>query len=521
MGWRGEAMKFFDVGPEPIQVTGYFGKERRRPASPGGVQEVSTVEEFYKETRARACRWVYSVSCVAAPGAVLGLALLFIHHDFPKLLTLGPPLTASVERFCDLPFSGRPLANVVTASALHFAVTHIVLLTACLLAFAFAAWAIRNVLAIHVLSPKLPKLSRGAANIISFGMLPAVGGMLFAIGVAVFFAAEACFGKDVRTLFGSGAAFDQWIPDTRMPCLGDVLGAAGTLDAQAHWGVLAVTLSGVALALAAGTIAFRFERGDIDGYWADSYVLRHKLKALLTLFLFASVVLVVTNIALSSYTDFAANVFGEIQASGVACFPTAIANAQPELVTPHCRKSEAAAQTTNAGADEAKKSGPAQSAREPPKPPDAITELFAQANSLRKTLLNLAGGLASLTLVAMFLPAFAGLTSDIEIAGKTHAEAGAQPADVPAKKQGPELDGTPKVKPDAPDGIKFVVAIGEAALPVPPKFKVAGWKAVNAWKDAHGLSLEFSDVATTLAAAAAPLLSNGVFDLSKSLLGVS
>jgi hypothetical protein len=125
----------------------------------------------------------------------------------------------------------------------------------------------------------------------------------------------------------------------------------------------------------------------------------------------------------------------------------------------------------------------------------------------------------------MFLPAFAGLTSDIEMAGKTHAAAAAQPAAAPAKKQEPELVLTAEVERDMPDVIRFVVATVGPTLADettdPPKFKVAGWKEVNAWKDAHGLSLEFSDVATTLAAAAAPLLSNGVVDLSKSLLRLS
>jgi hypothetical protein len=509
-------MKFFDVGPEPIQVTGYFGDRdnRKPPSSPGGVREISKVGDFYNLTRGQATPWAYSFFCVAAPGVLLASALLFIACNFPKLLTLGSPVV-SIERFCTSPFSGRPLTNVVTASALHFTVTHVVLLTACVLAFAFAAGAIRNVLAIHcqkVLSP-------WTAGVVAVVAPLVVGGI-------VFFATERYFGEAVRALFGSGAAFAQWNADvTKMPCLGDALGVAGTLDAHAHCGAFAVALSGVALALAAATIAFRFEKANIDGYWADSYVLRHKLKALLTLFLLASVVLVATNIALSSYTDFAANVFGEIEASGIACFPPATTGAQTERVRPYCSKDEAAVPATgNGGANDEKKPESAQNAGGPPKPPDAVAELFAQAKSLRKTLLNLAGGLASLTLVAMFLPAFAGLTSDIEIAGKTHAVAAARPAAAPTKKQQPEFEVTvtAEVEPDVPDVIRFVIATVEPTLadekPDPPEFDVAGWKDVNAWKDAHGLSLEFSDIATTLAAAAAPLLSNGVFDLSKSLL---
>jgi hypothetical protein len=500
-------MKFFDVGPEPIQVNSYSGQ---RPRSPGGVREVTKVGDFYEATRQRAKPWMYSVFCVAAPGVLLASVLLFIAYAFPKLPTLSSQVV-SIERFCTSPFSGRPLANVVTGSALHFAVTHVVLLAACVLAFAFAAWTIRNVLAIHC------NLSTGPLGVV------AVVTPLIIIGGAVFFVMEICFGETVRALFGNGAAFAPWNADvTKMPCLGDALSVAATLDAHAHCGALFVALSGVALAFAAATIALRFETADIDGRWADSYVLRHKLKALLTLFLFASVVLVVTNIALSSYTDFAANVFGEIESSGIACFP-ATADAQTDLVRPLCSKGEAA--TRNGGANEEKKSEPAQNAGGPPKPPDAVAELFAQAKSLRKILLNMTGALASLTLVAMFLPAFAGLTSDIEMAGKTHAAAAAQPAAAPAKKQEPELVLTAEVERDMPDVIRFVVATVGPTLADettdPPKFNVAGWKEVNAWKDVHGLSLEFSDVATTLAAAAAPLLSNGVVDLSKSLLRLS
>src|SRR5271165_5560686 len=119
-------MKFFDVGPEPIQVTGYGNK---RPPSPGGVREISKAVDFYNATRKTAKPWAYSVFCVAAPGALLASALLFIACNFPKSLTLGAP-AVSIERFCTSPFSWRPLANVVTASALHFTVTHVVLLTA-------------------------------------------------------------------------------------------------------------------------------------------------------------------------------------------------------------------------------------------------------------------------------------------------------------------------------------------------------------------------------------------------------
>jgi len=500
-------MKFFDVGPEPIQVTGYFGKGKRQPPpSPGGVREVSTVKDFYDETRMRARPWASSIFCVAAPGAVLACALVTIQDDLPRFETLKSK--ASMERFCASPDFWQPLADAVTSSVLHFTVTHVVLLTACLLAFAFAAWTIRNVLAIHCQNV----LSLEAARSIAVVTPLVIGGSLFV-------ATTIWFGAIVRDQFGNGAALEQWNAGAaRMPCLGDVLRAAETLDAQAYWGALAVTLSGVALALAAATIAFRFETDDIDGYWADSYVLRHKLKALLSLFLLASVVLVVTNIALSAYTDFAANVLGQIEASGTACFRVEATRASLDQVKHSCSKAEAGAAVMRRDrATERRGAKAAPSADASPKPHDAVDELFAQVKSLRKTLLNLAGGLASLTLVAMFLPAFAGLTSDIEIAGKTHADAAAR-----AKTQGPKQEETGGLVRNVLHAIGFV-ATAESPPPdaaaATTAFKVAGWKDVKTWKEDHGLSLEFSDLATTLAAAAAPLLSNGVVDLSKSLFG--
>jgi len=117
-GRAGGGMKLADFGPEPIQVTGYFAG--KPPSSPGGIRGVTKAEDFYNATRRQAKPWAYSVFCVAAPAAVLASALLFIANAFSKLLTLGSPVV-SIERFCVSPFFGRPLANVVTASALHFA----------------------------------------------------------------------------------------------------------------------------------------------------------------------------------------------------------------------------------------------------------------------------------------------------------------------------------------------------------------------------------------------------------------
>jgi hypothetical protein len=135
---------------------------------------------------------------------------------------------------------------------------------------------------------------------------------------------------------------------------------------------------------------------------------------------------------------------------------------------------------------------------------------FAKAVTLRKAVLNVAGALSSLVLVAMFLPAFAGLTGEIEMAGKTHAD-----ADMRADPEPSPREITLAVGP-----FRWPAKAVDKPSPDPPKNFVAGYKTVTDWKTNHGLALEFSDVATAMAAAAAPLLSNGVFDVAKSIFGV-
>ena len=62
-----------------------------------------------------------------------------------------------------------------------------------------------------------------------------------------------------------------------------------------------------------------------------------------------------------------------------------------------------------------------------------------------------------------------------------------------------------------------------APPPAPPAempYKVASFKAVMEWKARHGLNLSTGDLATSLIAVAAPILSANAIDLSKSMLGV-
>lgn len=460
-------MRFLDVGPEPIQVTGYRGDDdSRRPDSPGGTAPVRSVSDFYAVTRYRCWPFAYSVVCLGAPLVILAAALRVAASVIGPDPAADAPEAGSFAGFCDTPAARAPLQNALTAAALHFTISHLVLTLACAFALGFALWSIRNVVAIH----------RGP-------VAEALGlaGTL-ALGWAVYVFAVPLFRPQAEHVFATLWNFALLSrPDPGFACLDAARRLAASFDAEAGWGVLFVAFASVALAAAAATLAYRFERRDIDGRWADTYVLRHKLKALMTLFVLGSLVLVASNIGLSAYADLSARVHNELLASKGG-------DAAP------------AAKTTDAA-------GKAAVADE--SAPEADGGEYA---TLRKTALNVIGALASLTLIGMFLPAFAGLSADIEMAGKTHADADARRA--------PET-------PPPPEEIVVVVdrraGVGAAArlAPAPPPNVVAGYKTIAEWKATHGLALDFADVATAMAAAAAPLLSNGVFDVAKSILGVS
>jgi hypothetical protein len=464
-------MRFLDVGPEPIQVAGYRGEgEGRRPPVPGGAPPESTVSAFYDATRGRCFPAAYSVFALGAPIAVLlgafGAAYWVLG---PAAKPFGPNAPAYAW-FCASDAAKDRLRTALAGAELHFALSHLALAIACALAYGFAVWAIGRVLSIH-----LDRVAEAA------GWLGAAALGTFALGWAAYVSLAPPFGPYARYFFGSLKNFAHiGRPEAALPCLADAADAAARFDAQLGWGVLMVAVASAALAAAAAILAFRFEREDIDGRWADTYVLRHKLKALMTLFVFGSLVLVASNIGLSAYADLATGVASELAA------------AKADAKAPDAASPDAANPDANAA-------GRAASPIEP----------------LRKTALNAIGALASLTLVGMFLPAFAGLSYDIELAGKTHAYAAPRP---------------PAANPaDAPPASEPIVAVlyeatGVAAViaPEPPSPNlVAGHQAIEEWKRAHGLALEFSDVAMAMAAAVAPLLSNGVFDVAKSLFGPS
>ncbi len=464
-------MKFLDVGPEPIQLKGYYSSDaNRRP--PGSLAPLDDVTVFYNETRKICWPYAYSVIGLLAPVATLGVTFLVARALFGPASQAALPWPDALTAHCllvpanyslraDIPAA---LRAPLEAAKMHLAISHTVLLMACAVAFLFSVQSSSNVLMIHAAS-KRPWLDSRWTSV------PLVVLVILALGCVARWGAGAAFAPYVQRFFGAlDVLAHQKCEDAALSYLAVAKTTADAFDALAKCGVDCVALAAVALALAAALLCFRFESHEVNGRWADTYVLRHKLKGLMTLFLFGSIVLVASNIALAGYADLDA-----VVKDGVAA-----AEAPAAALT-----TETAAAETPAG-------------KTPVDP----------AETLRKTLLNVVGALASGILVAMFLPAFAGLTADIDMAGKTHAW-GETHADDPA-----------------PPPRKVVVVEGDVAIAAtiaaePKPNKVAGYEMIGDWKTKHGLALEFPDVATAFAAAAAPLLSNGVFDAMKSIFGVS
>jgi hypothetical protein len=132
-------------------------------------------------------------------------------------------------------------------------------------------------------------------------------------------------------------------------------------------------------------------------------------------------------------------------------------------------------------------------------------------NPLRATTLALSyfsGAFSSAVLLATSIPAFASLLLDIDLAGRLHGA--------------PVAEAEPHEVPVSPPGTKWSnrAARAEAEpapiLPSRPS-RLATYKEVQAWKADHGLSFSAGGVSTALIAAAAPLLTSPVIDLTKAL----
>ncbi|MGO9744173.1 MAG: hypothetical protein ACLPN5_22140 [Roseiarcus sp.] len=452
-------MKFLDIGPEPIQLASYRRGDSGDIPKPGESWPPTTVQDFYGDTRSKCWPFYYSLFSVATPLAALSLAASTAAEIF------GAPAGDAKPQFadaCAVSAHAQALRTALDGAALHFAISHYGLVIAAVLAFWFAARAATNVLMIHLRAPGWQWMIWLA--LVSYLMaLVGIGAYVCGRGVLAPFATP--FFRGLETLSGLSGDY------AGANCLDAARAFADRFDAAADVGVFGVALAAVALGLAAATLAWRFERKELSGRWADTYVLRHKLKALMTLFVFASVLLIASNIALSAYVDLGAVTLAEVRGATKAPDP-------------------AAGATENA----ADKSAAADPAAE-----------------YRKALLRVVGALSSATIVAMFLPAFIGLTSDIELAGKCYAAAEAPARDPPRYEF---------VAVEAKLALGAVVSGGLAAKRAGAANFVAGYEQVEAWKKRHGLALEFSDAATAVAAVAAPLLTSEVFSGLRSALGM-
>jgi hypothetical protein len=175
------------------------------------------------------------------------------------------------------------------------------------------------------------------------------------------------------------------------------------------WGAAAVSIAVTSLMLAAALLGWRFEKTEPNEAWSDTYVLRHKINTVLTLFFIGSALLVVTTVALSSGANWAGGVLDTI--------------------------ATATASDAKAGAADADQSGTAATPSQPQPPTsppatekktpskfDPIATEFDSLKTLRSSISAFAG---SLLLILIFVPALYCLTGEIEMAGKCHASADA------------------------------------------------------------------------------------------------
>jgi hypothetical protein len=476
--WHEVFVILVSFGPRADQYRAYVGDRtgRRPPGTNGPVIDVKT---FYARTRDRYCPATYSLFSLLGPLAALALAVGLIDW----LLSLRPGnllLTATpvppkestpplpFVAFCGMEQQHDPLLNGAFASTFHFAVTHVAQILICALALVGAAASIRNVLETHKVLPSYRGLLRFAAAYVA----PVAAG-----GIA-FWLASAAVGDRIQGLFERLFPISEASLKAIQKC--DELLALHSLQEQLYlqmrWGALGVSIGVVSLILAAALLAWRFETNNINGAWSDSYVLRHKLNSLLTLFFIGSVLLVVTNIALASAMDWTSGVLDLVHA-------TTVQDGEPK----------------------------------------GIAAEFASLKALKTSISSFAGGLGSLILILVFTPALYGVSSEIEIAGKVHASydmAGVSPAPPPpAASTTPIIVLVTKSLADGGRSYKLEIVADPGAAKAAPEADVAGWKTVQDWKEKHGLKLSFSDFTGGFIAALAPLLSGSVIDLTKMTVG--
>jgi hypothetical protein len=476
---------FLSFGPQPRQYSAYAeakpapGTTGPKPA-PGTTGPTTDVITFYNENRGRSCRATYTLlSSIGALAAFVGTVWLLASlladgggAPAPGLVDNAEAPALPIGAFCGSQEAHGALLNAAFAQTVRFSATHVALIAICAVAFVAGAASTLNVLGTHRAPRRWarPEGGRWAIAVI----LPLVGAAL------AFAVADHFVGRQIAELFRR--LFPIPAPTGNCGVLGDALKLKASLDFKMQVGAFCVAAAVSSLIVAAGCLAHRYERNDINGAWSDSYVLRQKLNTLLTLFFIGSILLVITNVALSSAMDWSSGLLDVV--SDATSFEP------PDSDKPH----DAAAA--------AKVKAPAAA--------------FASVKELRTSIGNFAGVLGSLLLIIIFVPALYLLISEVEFAGKCHADydmrssAGDPRQSIsltvrPGLARSATIDGTIASEPTAPSD--------------PGRIVVAGWKTVQDWKEKHGLKLSFTSLTGSFIAVLAPILSTSVIDLSKIAVG--
>jgi hypothetical protein len=448
--------------PSPAEETdeGKAAAER----APGAVREASLCSIYYNETRGKTQAWIYAGISLTAPLVVLfgslGLAARFIGE--------GPSTPAGIPCGSDTSASAQSTANLMDIGGrIHFAAVQVAFVVFCAAVLVISIVGARRIAAVHAWGP------RATAR-----LAPSLEGRNDADRIRILDDARARAEADAEAnivivwLLGAlalasvlGLAFHDVGALVLRPFLHELPNTAcntaaaafeKSLTSQVLIGIIAAVGAMSALGTAVMTIAWRFETTDINGRWSDSYILREKLNLLLTLFFLGSALLVMGSLALNATLDWS---------------------------------------TTTAGAFS-----------------PAADKALDGFRSFAKAITGFSGVTSSALLIALFVPAFMVLIDDIGVAGQTHASAdmggGSDQYAVDLRSHGV----------NAPLHFVGDVTQKEADKPAPP-YRVAGWKKVKDWKDKHGLSMSVTDLSASFLAVAAPILSSGFIDISKTLVG--
>jgi hypothetical protein len=123
-----------------------------------------------------------------------------------------------------------------------------------------------------------------------------------------------------------------------------------------------------------------------------------------------------------------------------------------------------------------------------------ILNPFADSvTALRRAVIDFYGGIGSLALVVIFVPAFFKHTSEIDFA---------------AACQGYYEILTEEIDNKSRSDTELGKKLQQPML-------VASWDTIQHWKDKYGLTLSYTNMAGSFLAVLAPLLSNSIIDLAK------